>query len=212
MWRRAFAKKNEEKMFEFLEKIGDHPNKQAVFQTLQELSHFGLCRAHAINLGRLIWALAYQKAHNPEQFWRAALRHCQGSYARWVYWHESKLAGAVPALLEGNEVNDMITTGVWSSPRFMPACTESRRPGQIEFCGLVANYRVFKSAPRQYVTFVTVGTGNGRYLDVIVPHAVSFHDHPVLWGLGKLDYKNNSEYVKIWKHKRLKLQDISHLS
>ena len=94
----------------------------------------------------------------------------------------------------------------------MPACTESRRPGQIEFCGLVANYRVFKSAPRQYVTFVTVGTGNGRYLDVIVPHAISFHDHPVLWGLGKLDYKNNSEYVKIWKHKRLKLQDISHLS
>ena len=212
MWRRAFAKKNEEKMFEFLEKIGDHPKREAVFQTLQELSHFGLCRAHAINLGRLIWALAYQKAHNPEQFWRAALRHCQGSYARWVYWHESKLAGAVPALLEGNEVNDMITTGVWSSPRFMPACTESRRPGQIEFCGLVANYRVFKSAPRQYVTFVTVGTGNGRYLDVIVPHAISFHDHPVLWGLGKLDYKNNSEYVKIWKHKRLKLQDISHLS
>jgi len=90
MWRRAFAKKNEEKMFEFLQLVGDHPRKDDVFMALKELSHFGLCRAHAINLGRLIWALAYQKAHNPEEFWRAALKHCQGSYARWVYWQEAK--------------------------------------------------------------------------------------------------------------------------
>jgi len=114
--------------------------------------------------------------------------------------------------MEGNEVNDMIDTGVWGGPRFLPVCTEQRRPGQIEFCGLVANYRVFKSSPKEYVTFVTVGTGNGRYLDVIVPHAISFHDHPILWGLGKLDYKNNSEYVKLWKHRRMTLDQISNIS
>ena len=78
-WRRAFAKKDEEKIFEFMVLVGDHPKKEEIFLALRELSHFGLCRAHAINLGRLIWALAYQKAHNPEQFWRAALKHCQGS-------------------------------------------------------------------------------------------------------------------------------------
>jgi len=211
MWRRAFAKKNEEKMFEFMQLVGDHPRKQEVFQALKELSHFGLCRAHAINLGRLIWALAYQKAHNPKKFWQAALKHCQGSYARWVYWQEAKLAGAVPAVMEGGEIQELKHTGRWSSPRFIPICTELRRPGQVEFCGLVANYRVFKANPKEYITFVTLGTGNGRYLDVVLNHAVSLHDHPILWGLGKLGYKNNTEYVIINKHKRFKLEELEHI-
>ena len=208
MWRRAFAKKNEEKMFEFMQLVGDHPRKDDVFAALKELSHFGLCRAHAINLGRLIWALAYQKAHNPERFWQAALKHCQGSYARWVYWQEAKLAGAVPSIGEGGEVDDLMKMGKWRSERFIPVCQEIRKPGQVEFCGLVANYRVFKSKPKEYITFVTLGTGNGRYLDVVVPHAISFHDHPVLWGWGKLGYKNNSEYVTVHKHKKFTLEEI----
>ena len=208
MWRRAFAKKNEEKMFEFLQLVGDHPRKNDVFTALKELSHFGLCRAHAINLGRLIWALAYQKAHNPETFWRAALKHCQGSYARWVYWQEAKLAGAVPAVGEGGEIEDLMKTGHWRSRSFIPVCQEIRRPGQVEFCGLVANYRVFKSKPKEYITFVTLGTGNGRYLDVVLPHAISLHEHPIIWGTGRLGYKNNTEYVTVTKHKRFKLQEL----
>jgi DNA polymerase III alpha subunit len=211
MWRRAFAKKNEEKMFEFMQLVGDHPRRDEVTAALKELSHFGLCRAHAINLGRLIWALAYQKAHNAKQFWTAALKHCQGSYSRWVYWQEAKLAGAVPSVLEGNEVDDLQHTGQWRSRKFIPACREIRRPGEVEFCGLIANYRVFKSGTKDYITFATVGTGNGRYLDVILKHAISFHDYPVLWGSGKLGYKNNTEYVTVVKHKRLKLQDIRHI-
>lgn len=206
MWRRAFAKKNEEKMFEFMQLVGDHPRKDDVFLALRELSHFGLCRAHAINLGRLIWALAYQKAHNPVSFWKAALKHCQGSYARWVYWHEAKLTGAVPAAIEGGEFEDLLKTGRWRSPNFIPVCKEIRRPGQVEFCGLVANYRVFKANAKEYITFVTLGTGNGRYLDVVLPHACSFHDYPIVWGMGKLGYKNNTEYVTVYKHKRYKLQ------
>ena len=212
MWRRAFSKKNEEKMFEFMQLIGDNPRRDDVLAALKELSHFGLCRAHAINLGRLIWALAYQKAHNPEAFWQAALKHCQGSYARWVYWQEAKLAGAVPAIGEGDEIRDLRLNGRWRSERFLPVCQEVRRPGQIEFCGLVANYRVFKSKPKEYITFVTLGTGNGRYLDVVIPHAISFHDHPIIWGTGKLGYKNNSEYVTVYKHKKLKLEEVEHIT
>jgi len=211
MWRRAFAKKNEEKMFEFMTLVGDHPRKQEVFQALKELSHFGLCRAHAINLGRLIWALAYQKAHNPVEFWRACLKHCQGSYARWVYWQEAKLAGAVPANLEGGEIQELKNTGRWSSPRFIPICTEQRKPGMVEFCGLVANYRVFKSDPKKYITFATLGTGNGRYLDVVFNHAISLHESPIVWGLGKLGYKNNTEYVIINRHKQFKYEDLEHI-
>jgi DNA polymerase III alpha subunit len=211
MWRRAFAKKNEEKMFEFMQLVGNHPRRDDVFAALKELSHFGLCRAHAINLGRLIWALAYQKAHNTENFWRAALKHCQGSYARWVYWQEAKLAGVVGNLIEGHEISELMVNGKWNSPRFIPACREIRRPGEIEFCGLIANYRVFKSGPKDYITFATVGTGNGRYLDVVLKHATGFQDHPILWGKGKLGYKDNSEYVTIYRHKKLRLSDIQHL-
>lgn len=212
MWRRAFAKKDEEKIFEFMEMVGDHPRRDDVFTALKELSHFGLCRAHATQLGRLIWALAYQKAHNPIKFWQATLQHCQGSYARWVYYHEAKLAGAVPSILEGGEVSDLMANGKWRSSRFVPACREVRKPGQVEFCGLVANYRVFKSSPKEYITFVTLGTGNGKYLDVVVPHAISFHDKPLLWGVGKLGYKNNSEYVTVYKHKKLHLKEVEHIS
>ena len=212
MWRRAFAKKNEEKIFQFMNLVGDHPKKDDVFLALRELSGFGLCRAHAINLGRLIWALAYEKAHNRENFWKSALKHCKGSYSRWVYWQEAKLAGAVPSIGQGGEVADLMTTGKWRSERFIPICTEVRKPGHVEFCGLVANYRVFKSKPKEYITFVTLGTGNGRYLDVVVPHAISFHDQPILWGFGKLGYKDNSEYVTVKKHKRLKLQEIKDIS
>ena len=212
MWRRAFAKKNEEKIFQFMNLVGDHPKKDDVFLALRELSGFGLCRAHAINLGRLIWALAYEKAHNKENFWKSALKHCKGSYSRWVYWQEAKLAGAVPSIGQGGEVADLMTTGKWRSERFIPICTEIRKPGHVEFCGLVANYRVFKSKPKEYITFVTLGTGNGRYLDVVVPHAISFHDQPILWGFGKLGYKDNSEYVTVKKHKRLKLQEIKDIS
>ena len=211
MWRRAFAKKNEEKIFEFMQMIGKNPRRDEVLTALRELSHFGLCRAHAINLGRLIWALAYQKAHNPEAFWRATLQHCQGSYASWVYHHEAKLAGSVPAVTEGDEVQDLMANGRWRSRKFLPVCQEIRKPGQIEFCGLVANYRVFKSSPKEYITFVTLGTGNGRYLDVILPHAASFHEHPILWGTGKLGYKNNSEYVTVYRSKKFKLSEVEHI-
>ena len=212
MWRRAFAKKNEEKIYEFMQLIGDHPRRDSVLVALRELSHFGLCRAHATNLGRLIWALAYHKAHNPQKFWEAALKHCQGSYSRWVYWQEAKLAGAVPAPFEGGECEELARTGRWSSGRFIPACTEIRRPGEVEFVGLVANYRVFKSGPKDYITFATLGTGNGRYLDVLLNHAISFHDHPIVWGKGRLDYTNRSECVKVYKSKRMTLKEIEHIT
>ena len=83
MWRRAFAKKNEEKVMEFYELMGAHPKRDEIMEDLRQLSHFGICRAHAINLGRLIWALAYEKAHT-QVFWKAALKHCKGSYFKCI--------------------------------------------------------------------------------------------------------------------------------
>ena len=106
MYRRAFAKKNEERVMEFMTRLGDHPRKDEVFATLQELSGFGLCKAHAVNLGRLIWALAYQKAHNQKGFWAAALKHCHGSYKKWVYKTEAKRVGLTPVTVSKSDQFD----------------------------------------------------------------------------------------------------------
>ena len=90
--------------------------------------------------------------------------------------------------------------------------TEIRKPGHIEFCGLVANYRVFKCDNKDYITFVTLGTGNGKYLDVVVPRAVDFHEHKLLWGRGRKCRKDNSEYVDVANYKRLKLEQVLDIS
>ena len=45
-------------------------------------------------------------------------------------------------------------------------------------------------------------------IDVILDKAISLHEHPIIWGVGKLGYKNNTEYVTVKKHKRFKLKDL----
>ena len=120
MWRKIKKKKNEEMVMEFYSIIGSHPNKDEIVDDLRKLSGFGICRAHAINLGRLIWALAYEKAHNPEKFWRAALTHCRGSYRKWVYQREGRLAGALTMGTELiDEVDEFKRLGYWTSPNFV---------------------------------------------------------------------------------------------
>ena len=106
MYRRAFAKRNEDKIAEFVQRMGNHPKRQSAIDALQQLSGFGLCRAHAVNLGRLIWALAYQKAHNKEAFWQGCLNHAQGSYRRWVHKNEAKRVGIYPRTQSRSDLFD----------------------------------------------------------------------------------------------------------
>ena len=49
---------------------------------------------------------------------------------------------------------------------FCPNTFLKRKGGKATFCGIVANSRVFKSERGKYVTFVTLGVGNGEYIDV----------------------------------------------
>ena len=215
MYRRAFAKKNEEKILEFTQRLGNHPKKNAIIEMLQSLSGFGLCRAHAVNLGRLIWALAYQKAHNPEKFWKGCLKHCHGSYRRWVYRTEAKRAG-INAVTPSN--SDQWDTpqfqyrkyGWWSSSEFMPGTYVRELYGDnIEFAGLVANGRVFRGDKGKYITFLTLGVENGQYIDITVKRPFGYHDHDVIWGQGRIRYSNNSEYVECFDVKGYRLENFT---
>ena len=41
----------------------------------------------------MVWALAYQKTHNPKLFWLSALNNCHSLYATWVHFEQAKQAG-----------------------------------------------------------------------------------------------------------------------
>jgi len=214
MYRRAFAKKNEERVMEFMTRLGDHPRKDEVFATLQELSGFGLCKAHAVNLGRLIWALAYQKAHNQKGFWDAALKHCHGSYKKWVYKTEAKRAGLTPVTVSKSDQFDdpawqYKKYGWWSADKFLPGFyTRSLYLDRIEFAGLVANGRVYKSGNKKYVTFVTLGVDNGYYVDCTINKPFAYSDTDVIRGIGKIKHLNNSDYIEVIECESLKIDQF----
>jgi len=202
-YRRAFAKRNEELVYDFISRLGHSENKTQIVNELYQLGNFGLCRAHAINLGRLIWALAYQKAHRPKEFWRAYLQHCQGSYRRWVYKNEAKQAGW--DLRDLGYHNGIINDPVWEYQRygwwhdqdFLPGMyCQNTYQDRFEFRGLVANGRVFRGDSGKSVTFLTLGVGNGQYIDVTVKRPCAHRDHDHVWGQGRVKFINNSHYIE----------------
>jgi DNA polymerase III alpha subunit len=203
MYRRAFAKRNEEKIMEFCNKMGNHPRKAEIVTMLESLSGFGLCRAHAVNLGRLIWALAYQKAHNKKKFWQACINNCQGSYRRWVYKTEANRAGLTPVTPSKSDhfddpVYQFKKYGWWSHKDFLPRCyVMSTYLNKIEFAGLIANGRVFRGDRGKYITFLTVGVGNGEYIDLHIHKALPYRDSDIVWGQGEVKTKNGSHYVDV---------------
>jgi len=203
MYRRAFAKRNEEKVMEFMARLGDHPHKYEIYQEMQSLAGFGLCRAHAVNLGRLIWALAWQKAHNPREFWRAALKHCQGSYARWVYRNEAKRAGwDLRELGFGNwitedPVESFLEHGCWNSPGFLPGMgVRNLYLDKYQFAGIVANSRVFRRDRQKYIHFITLGVGEGEYVDLIVDRPVKYSLESVILGQGERLSRDGSQFLQ----------------
>ena len=183
-YRRAFAKKHDEKILEFVERMGNNPRKAEAMAALQELSGFGLCRAHAVNLGRLIWALAYQKAHNPEAFWRANLKHCQGSYRSWVYQTEAHR-------------RDILTEPGWWHRGFPQGLgVQQKYLERVNFAGVIANGRTFRGKNGRYVTFLTLGTNYGEYVDVTVQRPFTYRDGDIVSGSGVIKHANNSDFIQ----------------
>ena len=215
MYRRAFAKKNEEKVMEFMARLGDHPERDSIQQEMQALSGFGLCRAHAVNLGRLIWALAYQKAHNPKEFWRAVLKHCQGSYAKWVYRNEAKRAGwdlrdlGFSNWIMENPIQAFKEYGAWNTPGFLPNMgVQGLYLDRYEFAGIVANSRVFKRDRQQYIHFITLGVGEGEYIDLIVDRPLKYTSGSVIVGQGEIKSRDGSQFLQV-DRKNIKAMDIN---
>ena len=100
--------------------------------------------------------------------------------------------------------------GWWSSQNFMPGMyVKELYMDKVEFAGLVANGRVFRGDKGRYVTFLTLGVGNGQYIDVTIKRPFAYSDHDVIWGQGTIRHSNNSDYVECYDYQGYRLEKFS---
>ncbi len=96
-WRKVFAKGNQEGRLQFrrllFQRGLDRSVVESLLAELDYLALYSFCKSHAVSYAQLLWALAYEKAHNPHRFWMAALNHCQSEYRKWVHYREARCSG-----------------------------------------------------------------------------------------------------------------------
>jgi error-prone DNA polymerase len=208
IYRKAFGKKDPVKTAEFAERIKYHPKKHDIMQELNYFALYSFCHAHATSYGNLVWALGYEKVRQPQKFWWAALNHAQSMYRPWVHIQEAKKAGLIFKSfgrggweLIGNELHAKITEdvgdgwcqyakrGYWTSNRFMPDMWQKNSGTFYHFRGLIAAGRHHTVAGRD-ITFITIGTGTGRYLDLILDGLLDYDKYDVLEGSGYFNGKS----------------------
>ena len=131
----------------------------------------------------------FDHLHNPKEFWAACLKHCEGSYRRWVYQSEAHRHG-------------LPTMNGWWKNSFIPALgVRQQWLDRVEFSGLIANGRVYKGNKGRYVTFVTLGTDYGEYIDVVIHKPFAYRDGDVIHGTGRIRHKDNSDYIDCYDAK-----------
>jgi error-prone DNA polymerase len=219
MYRRGFVKKNEEMMWDFFSRIGDHPYKADILYLLSNMDGFGLCKAHAINLANLVWALTMEKTHDPKTFWLSALQHNCSMYRPWVHIEQAKRSGwriegwKRPWLIDGNTLyNDgwrvplfdnhcdqVSKMGFWTHDDFMPGCYYTEFGNIASFCGLIAAHRCYNKGNKQYVTFVSLGCNSGDLIDIVLPGLIPCGKYAVIEGHGTVEFRNGIKNINVTK-------------
>lgn len=227
MYRRAFVKRNEEIMWQLLSRIGEHPEREELMHLLSNMDGFGLCKAHAVNLGRLIYAQAYERFHNPQRFWLAVLQNACSMYRPWVHMEGAKRAGwqiqgrKRPWLVRDNVLynlnwqvplfeshcDQMLSQGFWTHDTFMPGCYYQQMGDRASFCGLVATHRQYHKGKGEYVTFATLGTGRGEFVEVVLTGAASLKHVAVVEGQGRVNVQGNTWSVDAARYKCFTLRE-----
>ena len=96
-WRKVFAKGNAAGRVQFRQRLYQKGVSKSVqdyiMSELDYLVLYSFCKSHAVSYAQLVWALAYEKTHNPHRFWMAALNHCHSDYRKWVHYREARLSG-----------------------------------------------------------------------------------------------------------------------
>ena len=131
-----------------------------------------------------------------------------------MYRNEAKRAGwDLRDLGFGNwitedPVQSYLENDAWNSPGFLPGMgIQKLYLDRFQFAGIVANSRVFKSDAKKYIHFITLGVGEGQYVDLIVDQPVKYGKGSVVLGEGELHSRDNSEYLKV-RRKSIKVLPV----
>ena len=202
-YRRGWSKQNPEVISEFMSKLNTKQSKSNRVDILNELKHspkYSYCRGHALSYGQLVWALAYWKARNPQEFWRAAVKHCHSSYRPWVHKRQAVINGVMMYnKTKGSSQLQFDKTGWWDSPDFLSnefGCEESG--GVTYFHGLVANSRTIYRYKKKLI-LMSIGVGNDKYVDLIIDKKVfkGGRQWVYITGCGLTKKQFNSEYIEV---------------
>lgn len=227
-YRRAFAKNKSEKIAELLSRISNPEDRDLVANNFKRLSLYSFCKSHAISYGQLVWALAYQKARKPKEFWVTALNHCESMYREWVFYRHAVAAGINISLgqgpwkLEGDRLQGVVTYepkgqrqdyydhGYWIGKDFLDNCYYEEEhiddETYVRFRGLIATYRKYtgtkKDSDKTYkVTFVTIGYDNDKMLDIVLYGQPTVGRYHIVEGYGVKKEWCGSTHIQVRKYK-----------
>ena len=192
-YRRGFKNLDKKIMEEFKSKIND----ESIYKELTHLRKYSFAKGHSIAYGQMVWALAYHKARKPKEFWESTLKHCNSSYKKWVHMREALNNGVWIKNQQRGSIYDQFTkTGWWDNYEFLPQMGLEREGDQVWFSGIVGNFRKLNRGKKSCV-LLTIGVGNGEYLDLIINKKYPFGYYTCIegWGFEKKQY--NSSHIEV---------------
>jgi len=200
-YRKAFSKNKRREKEEFIKLIEHKPNKKDIIENLNNLRYYSFCKSHAYSYAQLVWALAYNKTHNPREFILGTLNHTCSMYRTWVHMCEAKRYGLEPTIGKRpwKIVKDKLVSrssfsvivksepwaeykkyGYWTSREFLPGMYYKKQNNKVFFRGLIAAYRTYKGK----TLFVTLGYDNGKYIDIAIKKKTAVSKRDIIEGEG----------------------------
>lgn len=192
-YRRGFANLRADIINEFKQKCDN-------VDILKELSHlrkYSFAKGHSIAYGQMVWALAFHKARRVKEFWKATLKHNQSSYKKWVHKREAIINGLNLTNDEDGTIYDQfVKSGWWDSKEFLPNTLYEKDGNITYFSGIVANFRKLNRYGKSCV-LMTVGVGNGKYLDLVINKKYPFGYYGCIEGRGVEKEQFNSSFIEV---------------
>jgi DNA polymerase III alpha subunit len=208
--RRLYSKGDKVKIGQFeLDLFGSNPELDIdeISEKLINLRKYSFCKSHALSYAYLVWALAYQKVHNPAKFWKATISNCSSMYRSWVHIREAILSGVeYSGEKDLSNISHYYKHGYWLGNNFidldMYVDITNEKKLTCVFRGLIACgrwYKKYNNKTKKYdlVTFITIGYKNNIYIDLTVEGWKSIKEKNICSGEGILLLSNGYASIKV---------------
>ena len=205
--RRGFCKQDED-CLAILEKNIIKKNKseqKKIKKILNSIRKYGFCKAHALSYAQLVWQLAYEKANNPQKFWKSTLKNIMTCYKNWVHLYEARCNNVYINVKDSNrsiyaknrdkkiiqyesKIKQLQKYGYWNmnDDSFIDNCYFYSKQNYYKFRGLIAANKVMSYGKKQKL-ILFIGVGKEEYIEVIINGNIYYStDNIIVEGKGKL--------------------------